>query len=74
MNQLNVRELADAADVIVDGFAFSRDESGFRVVNLATGNAAVLSAENAVNETTMDDIELVIAQDIVLANRQFAGG
>lgn len=45
MNHLNVRELADAADVIVDGFAFSRDESGFRVVNLATGNVAACCGE-----------------------------
>lgn len=70
----NVREIADAADVIVDGYAFGRMGDGYRVINLDTGNAAVFSSENDVTETTMDDIELAIARDTILANRQFIRG
>lgn len=31
---LNIKEIADEADVIVNGYAFKRCEEGFRVLNL----------------------------------------
>ena len=62
----------DAADMIVNGYAFTRDPKGFRVLNLnQPDKAAVFSELGEVLETSMDDIELRIALDYFIANRQF---
>lgn len=64
--------VADAADIIVNGYAFTRDPKGFRVLNLnQPDKAAVFSKAGEVLETSMDDIELRIALDYYIANRQF---
>ena len=61
---LDVKELANKADVIIDGYAFFKHESGVRVLNLNnTAHAAVFSRKNEVLETTMDDIEVSIVRD-----------
>lgn len=60
---IDIKQIADEADVIIDGYAFSRYEQGFRVLNLnAPEKATVFSADGTVLETTMNDIELHIAQ------------
>ena len=64
--------MADAADMIVNGYAFSAWNGGYRVLNLNRLNcAAVLSKDGEVLETSMDDIELAIVQDYFRANRRF---
>ena len=61
---LDVKELANKADVIIDGYAFFKHESGVRVLNLNNmTHAAVFSRQNEVLETTMDDIEISIVKD-----------
>jgi putative toxin-antitoxin system, toxin component len=61
---LDVKELADKADIIIDGYAFFKHESGARVLNLNNmTHAAVFSRQNEVLETTMDDIEISIVKD-----------
>lgn len=57
------KTIADAADMIVNGYAFTKNGSNVRVLNLRTGSAAVLLADGRVSETSMEDIEL----DVVLA-------
>ena len=59
------REIADAADVIIDGYAFIRkEEDRITVVNLnREGHAAIIFPSGEVVETSMDDIELSIAMD-----------
>ena len=69
---LDVKRLADEADVIVNGYAFFKHELGVRVLNLNdTIRAAVFSRENEMLETTMDDIEIQIAKDYYRKNRKF---
>lgn len=59
---VDMKQVADEAEVIIDGYAFSRYNGGYRVLNLnAPDKAAVFAADASVLETTMDDIELHIA-------------
>lgn len=72
MTESSIMSVADAADMIVNGYAFTRDSKGFRVLNLnQPDKAAVFSESCEVLETSMDDIELRIALDYYIANRQF---
>lgn len=60
-----VKEIADRADMIVDGYAFSREGKMVRILNLNnTKKALVISSDGDVLETTMDDIEIRIVTDI----------
>ena len=59
---VDLKQIADEAEVIIDGYAFSRFHDGYRVLNLnAPEKAAVFSPDGSVLETTMNDIELHIA-------------
>ena len=71
MSETQAREIADAARVIVSGYAMSRDGSNTRIVNLNTGHVAICSETAKILETSMDDIEMTIALDRFRANRQF---
>ena len=72
MTEAAIMSIADAADMIVNGYAFTRDPKGFRVLNLnQPDKAAVITKAGEVLETSMDDIELQIARDYYTANRQF---
>lgn len=69
---LNIKEVADEADVIVNGYAFKRCEEGFQVLNLHRPNRAVVfSQKGEVLETSMDDIELSIVSDCLNENRKY---
>lgn len=72
MTKSSIMSVIDAADMIVNDYAFTRDPKGFRVLNLnQPDKAAVFSELGEVLETSMDDIELRIALDYFIANRQF---
>ena len=59
-----IREIADKADMIVNGYAFTRENGQIRVLNLNNlDKALVLSEDGEVLETTMDDIEIRIVLD-----------
>ena len=69
---LDIQKVADTADVIVDGYAFTKTETGCRVLNLnRPEKAAVFLPDNSVAETTMDDIELQIVTDYLKRNRKY---
>ncbi len=69
---VDVRQIADGADMIVNGYAFTKCAEGYRVLNLnRPDRAAVLSARGDVLETSMDDIELGIVRDYLEKNRRF---
>lgn len=69
---IDIREVANAADMIVNGYAFTRCALGFRVLNLNNPEKAVVFSENGeVLETTMDDIEIDIASGYLGKNRKF---
>ena len=57
----DIKNVADKADVIINGYAFTRNEDRIQVLNLnCPNNAAVFSSDGQILETTMDDIELSI--------------
>lgn len=56
-----IREIADRADMIVNGYTFTRENGQIRVLNLNNlDKALVLSEDGRVLQTTMDDIEIRI--------------
>ena len=70
MQMVNVQQVADAADMIVNGYAFSRCPEGFRVLNLNRPDRAVVFSPAAeVLETSMDDIEIQIVRGYLEKNR-----
>ena len=68
----DIKQVADAADMIVNGYAFTRCTEGYRVLNLnRPDRAAVFSKDGKVLGTSMDDIEVRIAGDYLEKNRKF---
>lgn len=68
----DIKNVADKADVIINGYAFTRNEDRIQVLNLNSPNkAAVFSSDGQVLETTMDDIELSIASRYLQQNRKY---
>ena len=52
---VDVKQVADAADMIVNGYAFTRCAEGFRVLNLnRPDRAVVFSSDGKVLETSME--------------------
>lgn len=67
-----IKEIADHADMIVSGYAFTRENDQIRILNLNdTEKAMVISEDGNVLETTMDDIEIRIVLDYWETDRQF---
>lgn len=67
-----IKEFADAADMIVSGYAFTRLPDGYRVINLDRLESVALFSKNGdVIETSMCDIETVIAARYLEKNRKF---
>lgn len=65
-------EIAERADMIVNGYAFTKEENVVRVLHLESPhNAAVLSEDGSVIETNMDDIELALIGKYYERNRKF---
>ena len=68
----DIKTIADKADVIVNGYAFTREDDRIRVLNLnSPDKAVVFSRDGEVLETTMDDIELSIASRYLQQNLKF---
>lgn len=69
-----IKEIADRADMIVDGYAFTQENSQIRILNLNNPEKAlVISKDGKVLETTMDDIEINIVLDYWEEDREFMG-
>ena len=65
MRMLDIKAIADKADMIVRGYAFTREGDKVRVLNLARPDkAVVLSTAGEMLETSMDDIEVEIVNEI----------
>ncbi|MBO4395044.1 MAG: hypothetical protein J5819_01700 [Eubacterium sp.] len=65
----DIETIADEANVIVDGYAFKKDDSICRIIDLNNPSSAVVFLDNEVIETTMDDIELSIITDLFNKNK-----
>lgn len=71
----NAMKIADEAEIIVNGYAFTKAGKNIRVLNLNdTDKAAVLNENGEVLETSMNDIELDIVLDYFVRNRKFMEG
>ena len=58
----DIKTIADRADIIINGYAFTRKDESIHVLNLNNPDKAVVfDANGEVLETSMDDIELSIA-------------
>ena len=71
MPKRKAKEIADAADMVVDGFAVLRHELGYRIVNLNSGNVVVVSSKHEVLESSMDEIEEAMAIRNLTENIEF---
>lgn len=73
MPELKIKEIADNADIIVAGYAFTRNEEGLIcILNLEnTDEACVLQEDGTMVETTMDDINVLKVQAYYLKNKEF---
>ena len=71
MPKAQAARVADLADLIVGGYAMMRHELGFRIVNLNSGNALIVSKDYNVLETSMEDLEVAVALDYLKLNRSF---
>lgn len=67
-----LQAIADNADVIVNGYAFTKSNDRISVLNLnKSDRAAVLRPSGEVLETSMDDIELSIVTEYLQRNLKY---
>ena len=71
MTEEKAMATAEASDLVLNGYAVTRDGENFRVVNLKTGKAAYVMGSGALSETNMDEVESAIAVRIVSENRKY---
>ena len=71
MSDKRKKSIADAADMIVDGYAVLKHELGYKIVNLNSGNVVIVSPEFKMLESNMDDIEETIAIGYLKDNLEF---
>jgi len=68
----DIKTIADKADIIINGYAFTRMDGRIHVLNLnSPDKAVVFSVDGDVLETTMDDIELSIASRYLQQNQKY---
>ena len=69
---LDIKAIADKADIIVNGYAFTLEGERIKVLNLnCPDKASVFSLDGEVLVTTMDDIELSIASRYLQQNLKY---
>lgn len=66
--QLDIKKIADAADMIINGYAYTQEGKYIRMLNLNKPNHAAVIYDNKIVETNMDDIENQIVLDYYLNN------
>lgn len=69
--QLDIKNVADKADMIINGYAFTQENKYIRVLNLNQLNHAAVIYNDKIVERNMDDIENQIVLDYYLNNKQF---
>lgn len=68
----DIKTVADKADIIINGYAFTQEDDQIQVLNLnSPDKAVVFSLGGEVLETTMDDIELSIASRYLQQNLKY---
>ena len=69
--KIDIKDVADKADMIINGYAFTKEKEYVRVLNLKCVNHASVIYKNKIIETNMDDIEMQIVLDYYENNKQF---
>ena len=68
----DLKLIADKADIIINGYAITREQDGIHILNLNSPDKAVVFSTNGeVLETTMDDIEISIASRYLQQNLKY---
>lgn len=66
------KEIADQAEVIINGYAVIKNDIGILVVNLNADNAsAVFDRNDEMLETSMDNIDLAITHDYLIKSKKY---
>lgn len=69
---LDIKSVADKADIIINGYAYTKEDDRIHVLNLnSPQKAVVFNLDSEVLETTMDDIELSIASRYLQQNMKY---
>lgn len=69
---IDYEKIADTANMIINGYAFTKDGENIRILNLNNPEMAiVLDNAGEVLETTMCDIEIQIVRDYLFNNLEF---
>ena len=71
MPEAKAREIAEAAEMIVNGYAFEKIGAQVRVVNMRTGKASVFANGSELIETSMDDMDAALALKYLQENVRF---
>ena len=71
MTEEKAMAIAEGSDLVLNGYAVTRDGENFRVIILKTGKAAYVMASGTLSETNMDEVESAIAVRIVSENRRY---
>ncbi len=73
MPQDEIEKIAEEAKFIIAGYSFSlNEEKQIRILNLENPTeAAVLTKDGDLLETTMDDAKLALVQSYYLKNKEF---
>ncbi len=73
MTAERLQEITEKADMIVNGYAFTKKDDGFiSILNLdLPDNAMVVNSDCELIETNMDEIEQRIVIDLCRRNLQF---
>lgn len=68
-----IKEIADKADLIVNGYAYTKDKGYIRVINLNNLSHAAVIYNDKIVETNMDEIEAQIVLDYYVQDKEFLG-
>ncbi len=72
MFEKELDNIADKANMIIAGYAFTKIEYEIRVLNLNNPTeACILSLDGEMHSTNMDDVTLSLVQAYYQKNRQF---
>ena len=66
-----IKDVADNANMIINGYAYTKDGDYIRVLNLNCLNNAAVIYKDEIVETNMDDIEIQIVLDYYNKNKEF---
>ena len=72
--QLDIKKIADGADMIINGYAYTNENGWIRVLNLNLPNHAAVIYNEKIVETNMDDIETEIVMEYYKDNKKFMEG